>query len=224
MRPDDPVLWGGQRAQIFASDAVLQQHNEPPLTPARGEHAWYAFAFRTNNGYRPQRALPFPNWNTIFTWHDSGYACGAGHCSAPQANVAVGIATAYGHNGRWSYFARPRISIEVYGGDPHDAKWWAHGHRWYTTPFVAGRTYVVQMGITWGEANTGSIEVWINGRRAVRRTAVTNLWAGMNVYPVFENYRQPSVATHPSVTWTNTVYYAGFVRGARRADVRLRVG
>jgi hypothetical protein len=73
------------------------------------------------------------------------------------------------------------------------------------------------MGVKWGDAGNGSIEVWVDGIQVVPPTPVSDLWSGMNVYPLFENYRPAS----GSVTWTNDVYYGGLVSGATRAGVAL---
>jgi hypothetical protein len=219
--PSDPVLWGGQRAQFYAGDSMLASHgSQPSLGASRGEYHWYSFAFSTNSAYKPQAALPNPNWNTVFAWHDTQAADGSSH---PQANIGVNIATAQPNgSGGWSFFSQPRIAIEVYGGDPSDPNWWSHGHRWYTVPFVAGQKYVVAMGVRWGDSGNGSIEVWINGQQVVPQTAVSDLWWGAGVYPIFENYRQANQNDGGYVTWTNDVYHGGFIKGASLADVAMQ--
>jgi hypothetical protein len=217
--PGDPALWGGQRAQVYTTDEALRQHGLPSLLTQRGDYAWYAFAFRTSTSYRPQRALPYPNWNTIFSWHDTGFDFGGAHCWAPQANVEMEIATGAPRGGGWRFFTRPRLGVEVYGGDPRDADWWHHGHRWYGPRFVPGRRYVVQMGVRWGDSGDGSMEVWINGKRLAARAHISTLWSGSNVYPIFGNYRQPASAG--SISAPSAVYYGGFVRGGGRVQVGL---
>jgi hypothetical protein len=216
VQPSDPVLWGGQRAQVFTADNLLgASGSQPPLGTQRGNYQWWSFAFATNAAYRPQSRLPYPNWNSIFTWHDTG--CGSG-CSAPQANVEVNVATAQPDgSGGWSFYATPKLEVAAYGGDPADPNWWSKGRRWYTVDFVPGKRYVVQMGIRWGDHGDGSIEAWIDGKQVVPPTPVSTLWWGMGVYPVFENYRFQNT----TLTWTNDVYYGGLVKGASRADVSL---
>jgi hypothetical protein len=213
--PDDPVLWGGQRAQMYGSDSMLQKYGaQPSLGTSRGEYHWYSFAFSTNSAYRPQASLPYPNWNGVFSWHDSG--------GAPQANIGVSIATAQPNGiGGWAFFSQPRLAVEVYGGDPADPNWWSHGHRWYTVAFQPAHRYVVQMGVKWGDANNGSIEVWIDGQQVVAPTTLNTLWQGMGVYPVFENYRQANQNDGGYVKWTNDVYYGGLIKGASRSDVAM---
>jgi hypothetical protein len=212
----DPVLWGGVRAQLYATTSLLHTYgSQPALQTGRGIYGWWGFAFATNPGYKPQSSLPNPDWNTVFSWHDTG--CGSG-CSGPQGNVELDVATAEpdGHGG-WRFFSTPKLELSVYGGDPSDPNWWSKGRRWFVGDFVPGKRYEVQMGVKWGDAGDGTIELWLDGRQVVPATAVSNLWSGMNVYPLFENYRPADT----SVTWTNDVYYGGLVSGPTRADVGL---
>jgi hypothetical protein len=220
--PGDPVLWGGQRAQVFTTETALRERAELPLMTERGDSAWYGFVFRTSARYVPQKTMPYPNWNGVFSWHDGGYACGPAHCWAPQANISVSIATAVPRDGHWRFLVQPRISIEVYGGDVHDKEWWHHGHRWYTVRFVPGRRYEIAMGVKWGDSGDGSIEVWINGRRVVAQSGLSTLWQGLGVFPLFENYRPPG--SDAAIRAANTVYYAGLVRGATRSQVSMPRG
>jgi hypothetical protein len=219
LQPNDPPL-GGQRAQFYSTDSVLglpQYGAQPSLDTNRGSYRWYAFAFTTNPGYRPQSSQRWPDWNVIYSWHDS-----CDPTCAPQANIGVDVSTAtLNPDGSYTYLPSPKLSIDVLGGSTDPSL--LEQHHWYTVDFVPGQRYVVQMGVKWGDNHDGSIEVWINGQQVVPATTVSDVWQGMGVYPVFENYRQANDPNHPAVTWTNTVYYAGLVRGARRSDVRMPV-
>ena len=57
--------------------------------------------------------------------------------------------------------------------------------------------------------------------RYVNVTNVSTLWIGRGVYPVVQNYRPHNARIGNQVTWTNSVYYGGLVKGASRGDVAI---
>jgi hypothetical protein len=220
IQANDPDTTGGtgpQRAQLYTSDTLLTRYGaQPSLGTGRGNYRWYGFAFATNGGYRPQNSTSWPNFNYLFSWHNSGSA------SAP--NVIVGVATASqsGCGQALVPLSQPRVYVEVNGGDP--AKYPYAGatcRRFFGPTFVAGSRYTVEMGIKWADNGTGSAAVWINGQQVANATGVSTLWLNEGVYPLFENYRPGKAMIGNLISWTNTVYYGGLLAGPTQADVAL---
>jgi hypothetical protein len=220
IQPSDPDPNGGtgaQRAQLYSSDSLLSRYgSQPSLGVARGNYRWYSFAFATNAGYRPQASSNYPNYNYIFSWHNSGP-------SGPP-NIVLDVATANqsGCGQPYSAFSQPRLGIEVNGGDvskyPYNG---ATCRRFFGPTFQAGARYTVQMGVKWADDGTGSFEIWINGQQVASVANVSTMWIGQSIFPVFENYRPGKSMIGNVITWTNTVYYAGLVAGPTLADVAL---
>jgi hypothetical protein len=77
------------------------------------------------------------------------------------------------------------------------------------------------MAVRWSDEKTGALEVWINGQRIADASDLSTMWRGESVYPIFENYRPGNWQIGNLITWTNTVYYAGLVKGRTRADVGI---
>ena len=228
LQPNDLDTNGGtdvQRAQLFSNDSLVAQYaGRPSLDAKRGLYRWYSFAFSTNAAFKPQTQSPYPNWNALFSWHD---VC-TGGC-APQADITLMVATAGPAGGgtvncgaTYTAYATPRLSIELNGGDP--SLWPTNGAtcvRAFGPTFVAGKRYVVEMGVRWADDGTGSLEVWIDGVRYANVQNVSTMWIGRGVYPIFSNYRPHNSSFGYEITWTNTAYFGGLVKGATRADVAL---
>lgn len=220
IQANDPDANGGtdaQRAQLYSSDALVAKYGGlPSFGATRGTKRWYSFAFATNGGYRPQNSTAYPNWNYIFGWHNSGPS------GPPNLIIEVATATQPGCGGAFTKLATPRLEVELNGGDtskfPYNG---ATCRRFFGPDFVAGQRYTVEMGVTWADNNTGSLEVWINGQQVANISSVSTLWLNQSVYPIFENYRPGKVQIGGLITWTNTVYYAGMLMGPTRNDVAL---
>jgi polysaccharide lyase-like protein len=219
LQANDPDPNGGttvQRAQLYTTDSLLASHgNQPPLGTVRGNYRWYSFAFATNSGYRPQNSSALPNYNFIFSWHQS--------VADGTPNIIFDVASVEGPcGGPAKALAQPRIGIELNGGDlkkfPYNG---ATCRRFFGPTFVAGARYTVEMGVKWADDGTGSFEIWINGQQVANVANVSTLWQGQTVYPIFQNYRPGKSMIGDLITWTNTVYYAGLVAGASRANVAL---
>jgi hypothetical protein len=219
LQPNDPDLNGGtsyQHAQLYSGDSLLARYgSQPSLGTARGNYRWYAFAFSTNSGYRPQNSRNWPNWNYIFSWH-------AGPTRQPNIILQVATATQSGCGQPFTPLSQPRLLLELNGGDP--AKFPYGGatcRRFFGPTFTAGTRYVVQMGVKWADNGTGSFEAWINGQQVTSVANVSTMWLNDTVYPLFENYRPGRLQIGNLITWTNIVYYGGLVAGPTRADVAL---
>ena len=181
LRPTDPDPNGGtdvQRAQAYTADSLLAQYgNQPPLDTTRGSYRWYSFAFTTNPGYKPQRSSSWPNWNGIFSWHDTG---GGAQGWAPQANLGLSVGTAGPAGGGqakcgdpYVTYDTPKLDIELNGGDETVFRsTWSDTAtttclRFFGPDFVPGKRYVVQMGIKWGRRRDG-LARGLDRRRALR--------------------------------------------------------
>lgn len=236
LRPDDRDPNGGtthQRAQLYVSDDQLAKYGrQPPLGDERGQTTWYGFAFATNPGYRPQTGLPsgaWANWNLIFSWHDTPLAG-----VWAQANIQLVVATSAPATGStavacgapYAPLSKPRLSVELNGGNQDDPKWYIDDadntcRRYFGPMFVPGHVYRIAMAVTWGDHKSGAVRLWIDGTEVVNATSIDTMWYGAagqaHVFPVFENYRPYS----PNIGTPNSVFYGGLVKGSSYDDVRI---
>jgi hypothetical protein len=183
----------------------------------RGQTTWYGFAFSTNAGYVPQSDRNFPNWNFVFSWHDT--AEGGGNPASIEvatrraSTVACNASTRYR---RWAD-GKPRLILEVNGGDP--TRWPIGGATCLRFPgpvFAPGHLYRVQEKVRWSDNYHGAVQWWVDGVKYADVTGVCTLHRGSDVYPDFENYR-PYAKSFP----TADVYYGGLIKGPTRAAVKV---
>ncbi len=213
--PGDPTDPGGccQRAQMISSDSMQAAKGGPSFGVVRGETHWYGFAFSTNAGYKPQSAT-YPDWNNIFIWH--------GTSGAPFCGLALAVSTKVDTNGSYSSFpdGQPHLSLDLWGNSTTNLGFTQEYHFYDPAPFQPGHRYRIAMKVLWGDSNTGGVEWWVDGRQVTPfTTGLTNMAVGYGLYPIFENYRP--AASSAGITWTNTVYYGGLVKGSSLADVSL---
>jgi hypothetical protein len=200
---------------MLSSDSMQAAHGGTSFGAERGRSAWYGFAFSTNAGYAPQTGQ-YPDWNNIFIWH--------GTSGAPYCGVAVAVSTKFSANGSGAYSAfadgRPHLSLDVWGNDAANPSQVQQWHFYDPSPFAPGHRYSVAMRVLWGDSNTGAVEWWVDGTQVVSwTTGLSTMAAGYGLYPIFENYRP--AASSAGVTWTNTVYYGGLVKGSTLQDVQV---
>jgi hypothetical protein len=182
-------LWGGERADVFYGGQTPAQ-----LGIAEGRTQWWGWSTRTAPTYRAQTR--YAKWNVLMDFHNTA--------TAPQANIAFAVDA-----------ATNRLAFDVYAGDPHDPHWSSHGVHRLLDRFVPGKRYDFALGVHWStDQRLGWVEVWVNGHRAVARTATATLWAGQLAYPKFANYRAPGASS-----WTNTVWDAGLRQASTRRTV-----
>jgi hypothetical protein len=219
IQPNDPTTDNGatQRAQLFSDDGGQAKLGLPPFGVSRGQTWYYGFAFSTNQGYRPQNATNYPDWNNIFIWH--------GTAGAPYCGLAVAVSSNVDLNGMgYGPFAdgQPHLSLDVWGNNSTNPSKIQEWHFYDPNPFQAGHRYRIAMKVLWGDSNTGGVQWWIDGAQASPWTSgVSNMAAGYNLYPIFENYRPANSKINNMITWTNDVYYAGLVKGVSLADVAI---
>jgi Polysaccharide lyase len=213
--PSDPTDPGGccQRAQVITSDSMQAAKGDPAFGVVRGETHWYGFAFSTNAGYKPQSAT-YPDWNNIFIWH--------GNSGAPFCGLAVAVSTKVDTNGSYSNFpdGQAHLSLDLWGNSVSNPGFTQEYHFYDPRPFQPGHRYTIEMKVLWGDSNTGGVEWWVDGMQVTPfTTGLTNMAVGYGLYPIFENYRPNASAA--GITWTNTVYYGGLVKGSSLADVSV---
>jgi hypothetical protein len=233
IQPNDRDANGGtsnQRAQVMASDGYVATNGQPSFGMKAGQTTWYGFAFRTNPGYTPHYDSVFGTFNGIFAFHNAPINGVYG----PQAPVGFEVTTIAPTSGatEWrsgvtmSRLLRPRLAIELNGGNQSDPSWPNEDgqftcRRYLGPVFNAGQTYRIQLKVTWGAHMDGSLQVWIDGTQYVNVTGISNLWySGSTVdngmYPIFENYR-----AYDTTLPTNDVYYGGLIKGSTQADVTI---
>jgi Polysaccharide lyase len=228
IEPGDRDAEGGngmQRAQIARVPT-------PELGMREGATVWYGDVFATNRGFKPHYDPVSGSSNEIQCFH-SGLINGK---SAPQAPIYLGITTIRPAGGQtmWLAGARmvrlraPRLWVGIYGGNV-DASSWPNEDGTFTardyltkTRFVPGRRYAVQFQITWSAHMKGAVRVWINGRRQLAVSNISNMWhSGGTIdtamYPIFGNYRPRD----PGLP-TNEIYYGGLIVGPTRSQVTVR--
>jgi hypothetical protein len=182
------VLWGGERADVSYGGAAPAR-----IGVGEGRSQWWAWTTRSTPSFSAGSS-----WNIIMDFHGTG--------PGPSANVQVVV-------------DRRTLGMNAYGGDPSDPAWQQHGIYRPLERFVPGKRYDIALGVRWSsDPRLGSVEVWVNGRRAVRRTHVATLWRGQLAYPKLANYRPAGPA------WTNVIYDAGFRSGPTRGAVQGCVG
>jgi Polysaccharide lyase len=233
VQPQDPDASGGtanQRAQVIALDSYLTS-GQPSFGIKEGQTHWYGFAFTTNSGFVPHYDPVNGNWNAVMSFHNSPINGVWG----PLAPIMLEVDTLGPSNGATNWdarasltrLARPRLGIQLNGGNQNDSNWPNEGdgqitcHRFAGPVFTPGQLYRVQARITWGAHMNGALQVWIDGVKYVDVTGISNLWysgttVDNNAYPVFENYRYYDVMLP-----TNDVYYGGLLTGSSQADVTV---
>jgi hypothetical protein len=219
IQPNDPTTDNGtsQRAQLFSDDTKQAKHGLPSFGATRGQTWYYGFAFSTNQSYRAQDAWNWPDWNNIFIWHGTA---GASFCG-----IAVAVSTKENLNGMgYAPFAdgQPHLSLDVWGNSSANPSKIQEWHLYDPNPFQAGHRYRISMKVLWGDSNTGGVQWWVDGAQASSwTTGVSDMSVGYGLYPIFENYRPANAQMNNMVTWTNTVFYAGLVKGSSLADVSI---
>jgi hypothetical protein len=218
LQPTDLSSNGGtdvQRAQLYSTDTLAAKYGaQPGFEADPGKTMWYGFAFSTSAGYQPYTFSPYPNWNTVFTWHPGGSApSGLGLAIWTQAYNTTNC------NSGNKPFAdgQPHLGLTLDGGDP--TGWPNTGGnclRYAGPTFVPGHLYRVAMKIGWSSSGTGELQLWIDGVQYVGATGISTMFSGQGVYPMFQNYRPYSTSLP-----TNDIFYGGLIKGSSLADVTI---
>jgi hypothetical protein len=179
VRPgDDPINASGNRAEAFELTGERQ-----------GVASWWRWSTRFPRRFRPIMG----DWNIFTQWHHSGPTC--------QPNVTF-------HVERTS--RRAYLGVNVRGG------WLNVGNcttgsfrRWRLAPLRRARWHTFVFHVKWSsDPNVGFVEVWLNGRKRIRRTHLATLYAGQFVYVKQGYARNYSSRTH-------VVFHDGLIRFRR---------
>jgi hypothetical protein len=168
VRPGDSPVRSGERAEAVAS---------PRQTGGgEGDEAWYVWST-----YFPRKTFrPVPNstWNIFTQWHGT-------KPDGCRPNVALQVNTVK---------SPPRLRLGARGGrlatgscaEPHD-------HSWDFAPLRRGRWHDFGLHVRWSsDPRVGFVELVMDGRTVVPRTAHATLYTGQQVYFKQGFYRAPS--------------------------------
>ena len=137
-----------------------------------GQEAWWAWSTMFPRQFRPTLG----GWNTFTTWHHSG--------TTGQANL----------NFQVNPDVRPAtLKLEANSGrDPERPR-----QREFTlAKFVRNHWYDFVLHVKWSaNREVAFIELWVDGRRVIRKTRLATLYPGQDTYPCQGYYRNPAPLT-----------------------------
>jgi hypothetical protein len=150
---DIPIGTSGERAQVYAAQWSTRGY--------AGQDVWYAWSTLI----APGSVLHFGDWNDLTSWHQTGPVCPA------PVHVAINGSTR-------------ELRLDAWGG-PLNARVCSNPYRktWNLGKLRFGKWYDFVLHVKWSaRPDVGEIEMWINGRRAIRPCHAATLYTGQGVY------------------------------------------
>ena len=164
--PGDSPVSSGERAEVVASQQAIAGFP--------GTEAWYAWSTYFPLAFGP---VPQQTWNIFTQWHETN----PDHC---HPNVMFAVDTV----------RQPaQIRLTVRGGalDPRTCIP-SSNRSWQLVPLALGHWYDFVLHVRWSaDRAAGFVELAINGRLVLLRTAIPTLYAGQGVYAKQGFYRAP---------------------------------
>lgn len=132
-----------------------------------GTTQWWAWSTLFPPEYRP---TPDTAWNVFLDFHNTG--------SGGQANLQFQVET---------HPKPPLLELSVWGGDPAAPE----HHLYVLGPLVRNGWFDFVLRVTWSPSHTsGSIELYVNGKRTVFAPHLATLYTDEETYLKVANYRQ----------------------------------
>lgn len=179
---DNPIASSGERAEVYTSTGE-----------GEGTESWWAWSVMFPNGFNAY--APSQKWNIFTQWHNTGTACSPSNSFYVDTHGSSSPAD-------WT------IGLRGWGG-PLDTTNCTNPYRrdFVLAPFERNTWYDIVFHVKWSsDPSVGFYEVWIDGRLALPKTYVANLYTGQGVYLKQGFYRDAAPVS-------TTLFEDGMVRG-----------